>query len=125
MHNYCNIGPSGGAYYSASLGPLQTSTPPEIKITMRIAVLSDIHGNLPALLAVVVDFRRRGVDQVVNLGDSLSGPLLPKETAHYLMAQNCVQLAGNHERQVLNLNDNSGAADRYAHSQLSQTEFDW
>ena len=92
---------------------------------MRIAVVSDIHGNLPALLAVVADFTRRGVDQVVNLGDSLSGPLLPKETARYLMAQNWVHLAGNHERQVLNLNDSSGAADRYTHSQLSRTEFEW
>ncbi|WP_411970129.1 metallophosphoesterase family protein [Paucibacter sp. Y2R2-4] len=45
---------------------------------MRIAVLSDIHGNLAALEAVVADFRRRGVDAVVNLGDSLSGPLLPR-----------------------------------------------
>lgn len=92
---------------------------------MRIAVVSDIHGNLPALLAVVADFRRRGVDQVVNLGDSLSGPLLPKETAQYLMAQDWVQLAGNHERQVLNLNAHSGASDRYAHSQLSGPEFAW
>lgn len=92
---------------------------------MRIAVVSDIHGNLPALLAVVADFRRRGVDHVVNLGDSLSGPLLPKETAQYLMAQDWVHLAGNHERQVLTLNANSGAADTYAHSQLSSTEFEW
>lgn len=92
---------------------------------MRIAVVSDIHGNLPALLAVVADFTRRGVDQVVNLGDSLSGPLLPKETAQYLMAQDWVHLAGNHERQLLNLNDSSSASDTYAHAQLSQTEFDW
>jgi len=92
---------------------------------MRIAVLSDIHGNLPALLAVVVDFRRRGVDQVVNLGDSLSGPLLPKETAQYLMAQDWVQLAGNHERQILNLNARSGPSDVYAHAQLSDVEFAW
>jgi predicted phosphodiesterase len=48
---------------------------------MRIAVLSDIHGDLAALEAVVRDFRDRGVDAVVNLGDSLSGPLLPLETA--------------------------------------------
>ena len=92
---------------------------------MRIAVVSDIHGNLAALSAVVADFTRRGADQVVSLGDSLSGPLLPQETAQHLMAQDWVQLAGNHERQVLNLNDGSGAADRYAHSQLTQTEFDW
>jgi putative phosphoesterase len=93
---------------------------------MRIAVVSDIHGNLPALSAVVADFTRRGVDQVVNLGDSLSGPLLPKETAQYLMAQqDWVHLAGNHERQVLHLHANSGASDAYAHSQLSSVELEW
>ena len=42
---------------------------------MRIAVLSDIHGNLPALQAVQADMARRGVDQVINCGDILSGPL--------------------------------------------------
>jgi putative phosphoesterase len=92
---------------------------------MRIAVLSDIHGNLEALEAVVVDFKRRGVDAVVNLGDSLSGPLLPRETAQYLMAQNWTQLAGNHERQVLQLSPNASHSDRYAHAQLTQPELDW
>ena len=92
---------------------------------MRLAVVSDIHGNLPALLAVVADFTRRGVDQVVNLGDSVSGPLLPRETAQYLMAQDWVHLAGNHERQVLHLHAKSGPSDQYAHAQLSSAEFDW
>ena len=53
---------------------------------MRIALVSDIHGNLPALEAVAADIRRRGADRVVNLGDNLSGPLLPRETAQWLMA---------------------------------------
>jgi len=92
---------------------------------MRIAVLSDIHGNLAALEAVVADFKRRGVDAVVNLGDSLSGPLLPKETAQYLMAQDWLQLAGNHERQVLQLSPKAGASDRYAHAQLGAAELAW
>ena len=74
---------------------------------MRIALVSDIHGNLPALEAVVEDIERRGVDAIVNLGDSLSGPLMPLETARFLMAQDWVQLAGNHERQLL-----TGPADR-------------
>jgi len=68
---------------------------------MRLAVLSDIHGNLPALEAVTRDFVRRGVDTVINLGDSLSGPLQPRETADFLLAQDWIHLAGNHERQVL------------------------
>ncbi|MES2951716.1 MAG: metallophosphoesterase family protein [Pseudomonadota bacterium] len=93
---------------------------------MRIAVVSDIHGNLPALIAVVADFQRRGVDHVVNLGDSLSGPLLPKETAQYLMAQkDWVHLAGNHERQILSLHAKSSAVDIYAHAQLSAPEMEW
>lgn len=93
---------------------------------MRIAVVSDIHGNLAALEAVVADMRRRGTDRVVNLGDSCSGPLLPQETAQYLMAQtDWVHLAGNHERQVLELNPQSGASDRYARESLGAEELAW
>ncbi len=92
---------------------------------MRIAVLSDIHGNLAALQAVVADFKNRGVDAVVNLGDSLSGPLLPRETAQYLMAQDWVHLAGNHERQVLQLSPNAGFSDRFTRSALGQPQLDW
>jgi len=53
---------------------------------MRIAAVSDIHGNLFALDAVLADIERRGVDLIVNLGDIVSGPLLPRETAERLMA---------------------------------------
>ena len=53
---------------------------------MRIAVLADIHGNLPALEAVVADLQNRRADQIVNLGDCVSGPLWRKETAELLMA---------------------------------------
>jgi len=94
---------------------------------MRIAAVSDIHGNLPALLAVSCDMARRGADVVVNLGDNLSGPLLPLETAHYLMARSeWIHLAGNHERQVLTLGPGErGASDEYAHSRLGAAELDW
>lgn len=93
---------------------------------MRIAVLSDIHGNLGALQAVVDDFAGRGVDAVVNLGDSLSGPLLPRETAGFLMAQDWVQLRGNHERQVLAAPaPEDDPSDVYARSRLGAAERAW
>jgi len=93
---------------------------------MRIAVLSDIHGNLPALEAVVRDFQGRGADAVVNLGDSLSGPLLPLETARYLMARDWPTLAGNHERQILTQGPGQwGPSDAYARSQLTARELEW
>ncbi|NRF69536.1 metallophosphoesterase family protein [Aquincola sp. S2] len=66
-----------------------------------MAVLSDIHGNLPALEAVLAEARRAGADVIVNLGDILSGPLWPAETAERLMALDLPTIAGNHERQVL------------------------
>lgn len=68
---------------------------------MRLAAISDIHGNLPALEAVLADIARQGIDRIVNLGDILSGPLLPAETADFLMARDFVTIAGNHERQLL------------------------
>ncbi len=68
---------------------------------MKIAIISDIHGNLPALRAVLADIARQCVDQTVNLGDSLSGPLQPAETADLLMAQGFPTIKGNHERQLL------------------------
>lgn len=36
---------------------------------MRIAIISDIHGNLPALRAVLNDIESRAIDQIVCLGD--------------------------------------------------------
>lgn len=91
---------------------------------MRIALVSDIHGNLPALEAVVKDIARRGADAIINLGDSLSGPLMPLETAQFLMAQNWTHLAGNHERQLLAAAPH-GASDAFALSQLGQSELHW
>jgi predicted phosphodiesterase len=93
---------------------------------MRIALVSDIHGNLAALEAVIDDTRRRAVTSIVNLGDSLSGPLLPLETAWFLMRQDWVQLAGNHERQLLEFTTQGGGeSDAHAHAQLTPDVFDW
>jgi predicted phosphodiesterase len=93
---------------------------------MRLAIVSDIHGNLAALEAVLADIRARGADAIVNLGDSLSGPLLPRETAQLLMAQDWPQLAGNHERQVLAVpSGGGGASDSYAYSMLGAAELAW
>ena len=42
---------------------------------MRVAVLSDIHGNLPALDAVLHDVNRAGADLIVVNGDIADGPM--------------------------------------------------
>jgi putative phosphoesterase len=54
------------------------------EIWMRVAAIYDIHGNLPALEAVLDDIRRAGVDRVVVGGDVLPGPM-PRETLARLL----------------------------------------
>jgi predicted phosphodiesterase len=92
---------------------------------MRIALLSDIHGNIDALQAVLADAARSGVQRIVNLGDSLSGPLFPRETAAFLMQQDWPQLAGNHERQILNFKPGGSPSDAYALSMLEPAMLAW
>lgn len=93
---------------------------------MRIAFVSDIHGNLPALEAVLADLRVRGVDRVVNGGDLLSGPLWPAQTADRLMALGWPTIRGNHERQLLACaHQAGGASDQHAYRETTAAQRDW
>lgn len=51
---------------------------------MRVAALYDIHGNLPALMAVLEDARRARVDQIVVGGDVFPGPM-PRQALECLL----------------------------------------
>jgi putative phosphoesterase len=69
---------------------------------MRAAAIYDIHGNLPALEAVLQDIREAGVDHVVVGGDVVPGPK-PRETLARLLSLDVpVQfILGNGEHEVL------------------------
>ena len=68
---------------------------------MRVAALYDIHGNLPALTAVLAEVDALGVDEIVVGGDVASGPM-PVETLDALRARGAQFLRGNADR-VLDL----------------------
>ena len=72
---------------------------------MRIAVFSDVHGNLLALEAVLADIRTRGVDSMVNLGDWVAGPLWPRETFELLAGLGIPSVRGNHDRWAIDRPD--------------------
>jgi predicted phosphodiesterase len=69
---------------------------------MRIAVLADIHGNLPALEAVLREVDDSGVDRIVLLGDIAGGPL-PAQTLDRLagLGDKAIWVHGNGERELL------------------------
>ncbi|HSU17546.1 metallophosphoesterase family protein [Longimicrobium sp.] len=69
---------------------------------MPIAALYDIHGNLPALEAVLGEIRREGVDRIVVGGDVLPGPM-PREAMEMLMDLDLPVdfIRGNGDRAVL------------------------
>jgi len=67
----------------------------------QYAVLSDIHGNIWALEAVLADLARRGLQHLLNLGDSLYGPLEPQATADLLMGLPFFNIRGNQDRVLL------------------------
>ena len=93
---------------------------------MRIAFVSDIHGNLPALEAVVADLRARGIDRVIDCGDLLSGPLWPAETAERLIALGWPTICGNHERWLLACAQKpGGASDQHAYERTTPAQRDW
>jgi predicted phosphodiesterase len=71
---------------------------------MRIAAIYDIHGNLPALEAVIADARAAGAEEVVVGGDVLPGPM-PREVIDCLAGLDLPvrYLAGNGDRETLAL----------------------
>ena len=67
---------------------------------MRIAVLSDIHGNLPALQAVLDDMEPFAVDGLVIAGDTACGPQV-NECIQLLSKVRCWAILGNNEEYML------------------------
>lgn len=72
----------------------------EVRLAMRIAVLSDIHSNIFALEAILEDLARYQVDMKINLGDICYGPIAPKATYTLLQEHNFTTICGNQDRQI-------------------------
>jgi predicted phosphodiesterase len=82
---------------------------------MRVALISDIHGNRWALGAVLDHIAGQRVDEIWNLGDILSGPLEPAATADMLAPLALPTIRGNHERQLLACAERPGGpSDQFA-----------
>ena len=73
---------------------------------MRVAALYDIHGNLPALEAVLSDVERVGVDQIIVGGDVMPGPMPAACLARLGSVRTpTTYITGNGERAVVRARD--------------------
>jgi len=88
---------------------------------MRVAALYDVHGNLPALVAVLAEVETENVDAVVVGGDVLWGPF-QSECLAALREHDARFVAGNCEREVLAASDESSA---WCRAQLTADELDF
>jgi predicted phosphodiesterase len=92
---------------------------------MRVAFISDIHGNLVSLEAVLADVEGQRVDRLVCLGDVASLGPQPREVIARLRLLGCPCIAGNHDADLLDLDLVEGlhpwvaAATRWCAEQLS------
>jgi putative phosphoesterase len=68
---------------------------------MLIAVLSDIHGNLPALKAAVIEAKTRGAKQIICAGDIVGYGPFPNEVCEYLKTNEIRSISGNYDIKVL------------------------
>ena len=64
---------------------------------MKVAVFTDIHGNLQALEAILKDIEKENVDRIICLGDVIGIGPEPKECLDLIMNNSIDMVLGNHE----------------------------
>lgn len=102
----------------------------------RYAILADLHGNLPALEAVLADIANQGCDEIILAGDLTSGCPFPRETlARLRELPACRCIRGNNETYLLKIHQRTchpsvltsrqWGATRWAYEQLGPADLDW
>ena len=77
---------------------------------MRIAIISDIHGNMTALEDVLADLRTRPVDATYCLGDLVGYAAHPNEVTERIRAEGIPTIMGNYDDGVGFERDECGCA---------------
>jgi putative phosphoesterase len=86
-----------------------------------IAIISDIHGNEPALKAVLADIDRRGITSIYCLGDLVGYYCFYNEIVDMIRARNIPTIMGNHDYALVHNNgviERSKTCTRILHWQL-------
>ena len=94
---------------------------------MRVAALYDVHGNLPALEAVLAEVERESVDAIVFGGDIASGPM-PRETVELVRSLDALFVRGNADRldsPAMSPEHDIDTSRRWLESELDEEQISW
>ncbi|HKV45665.1 MAG TPA: metallophosphoesterase family protein [bacterium] len=87
---------------------------------MRVAIFSDVHGNLRALAAVLAEMQARGpFDQVINGGDLAFGGPRPREAMDLLMQGGYPTVLGNTDVWIAGIEEGGGSVVAWARQRLT------
>ena len=64
---------------------------------MKIAIISDIHGNMEALEQILAEIDKIGIDDVISLGDHIGYGPEPERVIEHIRQRNISAVQGNHE----------------------------
>lgn len=98
---------------------------------MKTAVISDIHGNLEALLTVMEEVRHESADRVICLGDMVGYGPQPEEVVQLIREKRIRSVYGNHEaalwdrRIYESMNSNARTSIDITRNLISQSTLDW
>ncbi|MEG0024773.1 MAG: metallophosphoesterase family protein [Akkermansia sp.] len=97
----------------------------------KIAIISDIHANLEALQAVLVDIKTMDCDQIACLGDIVGYNANPAECLDTIRNLNCPVVKGNHDEEAagtsnpVGMNPAAYSALMWTREALSDEQKDW
>lgn len=97
----------------------------------RIAFISDIHGNIDALDAVLQDIDRQDIDSIYCLGDIVGYGASPTECVQRVRERCAATVLGNHDELAVKgperfvLSERVAAGIRHARQELSKDQLEW
>jgi predicted phosphodiesterase len=97
---------------------------------MRLAIITDIHGNIHALEAILEDIKTQGVDEIIIAGDTINIHPHSRQCFEIVMALGCPVLQGNHEEYVYSVGSNPTLQEqrfqsvRWTHQQFTDAQLE-
>lgn len=92
-----------------------------------LAIISDVHGNIEALEVVLSDIKKKGIKDIIFLGDAVGYGPDPEVVLKVLKKECLLMIAGNHDRAVIDpslegyFNENAREAIKWTRSILSKS----